>query len=252
MADKSRILLKEIECNYCHSPFYLCRKHFHGHRYCSDECRKAFMSASHRKAQSKLRTSDIGRKKNSEGAKRRRKMGGGKKNKKNVADQPTTPPTPCIILYPTRPGERPRCLICGVYGEVVKEFPPRGYGCGKRKSDTENASGEGRADMTERTRDSEETSVLESGSCCGYCGKPLYEKKIALSFGRKRELSVILPRERRMERQARLRRGGSCPKDDVYFDESRISIGQIRPDDASRMAKSFCRCECRQESPGLY
>jgi hypothetical protein len=130
---------------------------------------------------------------NSEGAKRRRKKGGGQKNKKNVADQPSTPPTPGIILYPTRPGERPRCLICGVYGEVVKEFPPRGYGCGKRKRDTGNTSGEGRADTTERTCDSEETSVLESGSCSGYCGKPLYEKKIESPFGRKRELSIILP-----------------------------------------------------------
>ncbi len=193
MADKSRILLQEIECNYCHSPFYLCRKHYHGHRYCSDECRKAFRGESHRESQSKYRTSGNGRKKNSEGAKRRRKKGGDKKNKKNVADQGSTPPTPCIILYPTRPGDRPRCLICGVYGEVVKKFPPRGYGCGKRKRDTENTSGEGRADTTERTRDSEETLVFESGSCCGYCGKPLYEKKIELPFGRKRELSIILP-----------------------------------------------------------
>ncbi len=35
--------------------------------------------------------------------------------------------------------------------------------------------------------------MLESGSCCGYRGKPLYEKKIELPFGRKRELSIILP-----------------------------------------------------------
>ncbi len=203
MADESRILLKEIECNFCHSPFYLCRKHYRGHRYCSDECRKAFRGESHRESQTKYRTSGDGRKKNSEGAKRRRKIGWGKKN---VADQPSTPPTPCIILYPTRPGETPRCLVCGVYGKVVKEFPPRGYGSGNQKRDAENTNVEGRADMTERTRDSEEASVLESESCCGYCGKPLYEEKIKLPFGRKRELSVILPCECQMKREARLRR----------------------------------------------
>ncbi len=140
MVDESRILLKEIECKYCHSPFYMCRKHYHGHRYCSDECRKAFEVESHRKSQSKYRTSDNGREKNSDGAKRRRKMGEGEKNKKNVADEGSPPPTPCIILYPTRPGERPRCLICGVYGKVVKEFPPRGYGSGNQKRDTENTN----------------------------------------------------------------------------------------------------------------
>jgi hypothetical protein len=85
----SDVLLIELECNHCNVEFYICRKCYRGHIYCSSRCRSEAQLKAHRKAQSRYRTSDKGREAHSRNEKMRRMD----KIKKNMADESTnTPP----------------------------------------------------------------------------------------------------------------------------------------------------------------
>lgn len=90
----SDVLLIELECSHCKLRFYICRKCYRGHAYCSSRCRREAQLKAHRKAQSQYRTSDKGREAHSHNEKMRR-MG---KTKKTMADTSTNPP-PCVLSY---------------------------------------------------------------------------------------------------------------------------------------------------------
>jgi hypothetical protein len=81
----SDVLLIELECNHCNVEFYICRKCYRGHLYCSSRSRIEAQLKSHRKAQSRYLTSDKGREAHSRNEKMRR-MG---KTKKTMADEST-------------------------------------------------------------------------------------------------------------------------------------------------------------------
>ena len=117
----SDVLLIELECSHCKAGFYICRKCYRGHVYCSGRCRSEAQLKAHRKAQSRYRTSDKGRQVHSRNEKMRR-MG---KTKKTMADESTNPPPLGVILYPIVQNSRPRCSFCGVYGKIVSVFPRR-------------------------------------------------------------------------------------------------------------------------------
>ena len=117
----SDVLLIELECPHCKLGFYICRKCYRGHVYCSGRCRSEAQLKAHRKAQSRYRTSDKGRQVHSRNEKMRR-MG---KTKKTMADESTNPPPLRVILYPIMQNTRPRCSFCGVYGKIVSVFPRR-------------------------------------------------------------------------------------------------------------------------------
>jgi len=78
----------------------------------------------HREAQRTYRQTAKGKKTHREYEEKRRI----KKNKKTVADETTTPREARDIEPPERPGNRLRCLFCGLSGIVVAQFPRRAYG----------------------------------------------------------------------------------------------------------------------------
>ena len=117
----SDVLLIELECPHCKLGFYICRKCYRGHVYCSSSCRHEAQIKAHRKDQSKYRTSNKGREAHSRNEKKRR-MG---KIKKTMADTSTNTPALRVILYPIVQNTKPRCSFCGVYGKIVDVFPRR-------------------------------------------------------------------------------------------------------------------------------
>ena len=117
----SDVLLIGLECPHCKLGFYICRKCYRGHVYCSGRCRNEAQLKAHRKAQSRYRTSDKGRQAHSRNEKMRR-MG---KTKKTMADESTNTPFLRVILYPIIQNTRPRCSFCGVYGKIVDVFQRR-------------------------------------------------------------------------------------------------------------------------------
>ena len=118
------VLLIQIECKCCLVQFFLCRSCYRGHCYCSELCRTLAKKKAHRKSQSRYRKSEKGRKANKNAEKRRRM----KKNEESVADEGTISPPPDDILHPIQLIGIPKCIICGVSGQVVTRFPRRGYG----------------------------------------------------------------------------------------------------------------------------
>lgn len=136
----SILLLIPIHCRWCSLDFYICRPCFRGQAYCSDGCRIEGRLKNRRKAQRKYRGTLKGKKAHCE-AENRRRHGWSKKNQKNM-DDPTTTVLPawCINLliftqllilraraWFDRTG---RCHFCGSWGQIVEEFPRRGYGSG--------------------------------------------------------------------------------------------------------------------------
>ena len=88
----SDVLLIELECNHCKVRFYICRKCYRGHVYCSSSCRRDAQMKAHRKTQSQYRTSNKGRQAHSRNEKKRR-MG---KINKTMADTSTNTPL-CVL-----------------------------------------------------------------------------------------------------------------------------------------------------------
>ena len=117
----SDVLLIELECNHCKVRFYICRKCYRGHVYCSNSCRREAQMKAHRKTQSQYRTSNKGREAHSRNEKKRR-MG---KINKTMADTSTNTPPLRVILYPIVQNTKPRCSFCGACGIIVDVFPPR-------------------------------------------------------------------------------------------------------------------------------
>jgi len=128
------LYLIKIQCRWCELYFCICRSCWRGHAYCCDICRLAAKLKNHRKAQKKYRKTDKGKKAHRE-AENRRRYGLSKKNKKNMDDASTTGlPAWCMeLLWSVWSRffyfeKSPRCHFCGRFGEIVNEFPRRGYG----------------------------------------------------------------------------------------------------------------------------
>lgn len=130
----SNLPLKAIYCRNCDKLFHLCRSCWRGHAYCSAECRDTARKRSRRRAQRVYRQTQKGKENHRLGEKRRR----AKKKSKTVDDQSSThssssdnaSPTPSLTEQnPAQEyNKQPCCHFCGAVGEVVKEFPRRGYG----------------------------------------------------------------------------------------------------------------------------
>ncbi len=132
--DISILLLIQIRCRWCGLIFHICRPCFRGQAYCSDPCRMAARQKSHCKAQRKYRRTDKGKKNHCE-AENRRRHGLSKKNQKNM-DDPSSTALPtwvmellCRLLNRIFHAQNTRyCHFCGRPGQIVDQFPRRGYG----------------------------------------------------------------------------------------------------------------------------
>jgi hypothetical protein len=138
IGDLPILLLLQIRCGWCHLIFYLCRSCWRGHRYCSDPCRLAAKRKQRCEAQRRYRQTAKGKKTHCEDENRRRhglskkKV---KKNMKNMDDASSTRlPAWCKWLL-LAIGKRilpvqtkTCCHFCGSCGQIVDEFPRRGYG----------------------------------------------------------------------------------------------------------------------------
>lgn len=130
----SALQLRQIRCGWCDFVFYVCRCCWRGQAYCCDACRLAGKRKKHREAQRRYRQTAKGKKAHRE-AENRRRHGLSKNNQKNMDDASTTGlPAWCMellwsvwsrFLYLEK---SPRCHFCGRFGEIVDEFPRRGYG----------------------------------------------------------------------------------------------------------------------------
>jgi|SaaInlV_200m_DNA_2_1039689.scaffolds.fasta_scaffold02272_9 hypothetical protein len=118
------VLLRIIDCKWCGLVFLVCRRCYHGQVYCCEQCRKKARRVALRQAQSTYRTSPKGRKTNRLAARKRRI----KANQKTVADQPTTRVIFRDIILHKSFFKAFCCSFCGTSGNVVKQFPRRGYG----------------------------------------------------------------------------------------------------------------------------
>lgn len=138
------VLLKKIECRWCKTIFYLCRSCWRGQAYCCDECRILGKFESCRRANKKYRKTSKGKKVRREAEKRRRKRLASKikKNKKTVGDRgssvlsrggkiPSCRNKSALSSNEHRAegyNHREKCYFCGSFGEIVSDFPRRGYG----------------------------------------------------------------------------------------------------------------------------
>jgi len=129
----SSLLLRQIRCGWCDFVFYVCRCCWKGQAYCCDECRLAGKRKNHREAQRRYRQTPKGKKAHRE-AENRRRHGLSKKNQKNMDDTSTTGlPAWCMELlwrvwsHFFYLEKSPHCHFCGRSGEIVDEFPRRGY-----------------------------------------------------------------------------------------------------------------------------
>ena len=121
-------------CRWCGFVFFVCQSCWRGQAYCCDQCRLCGNLHKHREAQRRYRQSPKGKKVHRE-AENRRRHGWGKKSEKNMDDATSTVLTCwCIgVLMNTlnrifHSNKEPRCHFCRSLGQVVDEFPRRGYG----------------------------------------------------------------------------------------------------------------------------
>ena len=128
------LLLLQIRCGWCHLIFHVCRACWRGQRYCCDPCRLAAKRKQRREAQRRYRQTPKG-KKNHCYAENRRRHGLSKKNRKKMDDATTTRlPAWCmglllVIGKRILPVQTTTCChFCGSCGQIVDEFPRRGYG----------------------------------------------------------------------------------------------------------------------------
>ena len=132
------LLLIGVQCRWCGLFFCICRSCWRGQTYCSDECRIAGKLKRQSEAQRQYRQTPKGKKAHRE-AENRRRHRISKKSQKNMDDASTTVlPAWCItlriftqlLILRSRAGfdRTGRCHFCGASGEIVDEFPRRGYG----------------------------------------------------------------------------------------------------------------------------
>jgi len=130
----SILLLVQIRCRWCELVFCICRACFRGQTYCSDPCRVAGKRKNHCAAQRRYRQTDKG-KKNHREAENRRRHGWSQKGEKNM-DDPSSTALPAWVMEVLRSlwsrifhlQNSPYCLFCGCDGQIVDQFPRRGYG----------------------------------------------------------------------------------------------------------------------------
>lgn len=138
------MLLRQVECDWCHKIFCVCQRCWRGQAYCSKGCRIAGARRAHRKAQRRYRQTSYGQKAHRE-AERRRRM---RIIKKTVDDGTSIPVlTRCTLsssyiqggvkvdTFYSKPwkSKKGRCHYCGISGFVVERFPRRGYGRKKKE-----------------------------------------------------------------------------------------------------------------------
>ena len=128
------MLLIKISCRWCGLIFCICRSCFRGQAYCGDPCRIAGKRKNHREAQRKYRQSDKGKKAH-RNAENRRRHGLIPTIRKNMDDASSTPLSKRCIRELCRfsthlfhEKNNPYCHFCGCDGQIVDQFPRRGYG----------------------------------------------------------------------------------------------------------------------------
>ena len=128
------MLLIPNTCRWCHFVFFVCRFCWRGQAYCCRDCRKAGILRNKREAQRRYRQTEKGKRRHREAENRRRHR---KKiqETKNMDDTASTVlPAWCrtIILWILFQIQglpiKPYCQFCGSSGQVVTQFPRRGYG----------------------------------------------------------------------------------------------------------------------------
>ena len=128
------MLLISNTCRWCCFVFYICRTCWRGHAYCCEGCRRAGTLKNKREAQRRYRQTEKGKKRHREGENRRRYRKKIQKAKNMDDTTSTVLPVWCttIILWILFQIQglpfRPYCQFCGTSGQVVMQFPRRGYG----------------------------------------------------------------------------------------------------------------------------
>lgn len=131
------MLIKRIRCGFCQIVFKICRRCFRGQAYCCSECRILGKREKHREAQRRYRKTAKGKKAHREAENRRRKRAD-RASAKKMDDASSTLPLIwfivleiCIRIMIPRLAKPlsgiGRCDFCGAVGEIVREFPRRGY-----------------------------------------------------------------------------------------------------------------------------
>ena len=131
--DPPILLLCQLHCSWCHLVFNVCRCCWRGQRYCCGVCRLAAKRKSHREAQRRYRQTPQGKKAHRQ-AENRRRHRVDKKNQKNMDDASSRRlPAWCMGLL-LAIGKRilpvqttTCCHFCGCCGQLVDNFPRRGY-----------------------------------------------------------------------------------------------------------------------------
>lgn len=118
------VLLKEIQCKRCGSVFYICHSCWRGQTYCCKSCRETAQREAHRNAQEKYRQTEKGKVAHRRQEKERRL----RDSQKTVDDDTSTPSKSNDSLQVTPPSSHPCCCFCGRKGQIVDQFPRRGYG----------------------------------------------------------------------------------------------------------------------------
>ena len=121
-----------IICRCCGNVFYMCRRCFRNHAYCSNECRISKQRELHRERQKKYRQTKEGKLNHQDDEKRRRE----KKKNTNMDDDTTRQVLSCCIdisnqiietVKAVHIGKIRNCNKCGISGKVVLSFPRRDY-----------------------------------------------------------------------------------------------------------------------------
>ena len=128
------LLLLQIRCRWCGLDFCVCRRCFRGQAYCCDECRLAARRKTHREAQRRYRNTEKGKKAHRQ-AENRRRNGQQQNNQKNM-DDPSSTLNPICDTEESKRKKSPliiiskdaTCHFCGARGQIVRQFPRRGYG----------------------------------------------------------------------------------------------------------------------------
>ena len=128
------MLLLQIRCRWCGLNFCVCRRCFRGQAYCCDECRLAARRKIHREAQRRYRKTEKGKKAHRQ-AENRRRNDQKPNNQKNMDDTTSiqepicdTEGSICIKSPEICIAKEATCRFCGAGGQIVQQFPRRGYG----------------------------------------------------------------------------------------------------------------------------
>lgn len=119
-----KTLLKFVQCKRCNRIFYVCHSCWRGQIYCCAECRQAAQREAHCKRQQKYRQTKKGKEAHNRQEKNRRM----REIQKTMDDTPSTSSDEHDSLPEKQLFHTPCCRFCGIQGQIVAEFPRRGYG----------------------------------------------------------------------------------------------------------------------------